>query len=227
MRTAAAAALAAAALVLVAGCGGGTDGSNGNGNLVVALGDSIAAGSIGYEQDPTIRKILNLGNNPRSQWEYWAQKKYPKLNFRNCGVPGERTDEILQRFDVCATGADALVVNGGLNDLTQGVPVRAVAANLRGMVRDAKAESIAVAIADVIPVNQTHPDLDPLIAELNRGIERIGRSEHVPVLHFHDTLENPSEPGTMKPEFVASDNIHPSVAGYRRLGEVAFKPPEN
>ena len=64
-----------------------------------------------------------------------------------------------------------------------------------------------------------------MIAELNRRIEAIGRSEGVPILHFHRTLESRSVPGKMSPEWTA-DGIHPSVAGYRRLGELAFQPPE-
>ncbi len=192
---------------------------------MVALGDSIMAGSPGYEQDPTIRKILHWGHNPRSQWEYWAQKKYPSLEIRNCGVPSERTDEIMQRFDLCATGTDGIVIEGGINDLTQGRPVEAIVKNLQGMVQDAKAEDIAVELADSIPLTRLHPQADALVDQLNRAMRRLGRREHVPVLPFHATLENPDEPGTIRPGWVASDDVHPSVAGYRRLGEIAFKPP--
>ena len=47
------------------------------------------------------------------------QKADPKLEFRNCGVFGERTDEIAARLDQCADGADALIVQGGINDIAQ------------------------------------------------------------------------------------------------------------
>ena len=122
-------------------------------------------------------------------------------------------------------GAEAIVVQGGINDLAQGLPVAAAAANLRGMVVAAKQENLDVALADVLPFNPAHPQADRVIAELNRRIEAIGRAERVPILHFHDTLENQSVPGTMSPEWTA-DGIHPSVEGYRRLGELAFRPPE-
>jgi lysophospholipase L1-like esterase len=39
------------------------------------------------------------------------------------------------------------------------------------------------------------------------------------VLGFHDALENPGESGTMRPRLTAHDD-HPSIAGYRRLGEL-------
>jgi lysophospholipase L1-like esterase len=46
----------------------------------------------------------------------------------------------------------------------------------------------------------------------------------VPVLPFHDTLEDPQRPGRMRAELTA-DGDHPSVAGYRLLGERAFSLP--
>ncbi|MFL5906485.1 MAG: SGNH/GDSL hydrolase family protein, partial [Solirubrobacterales bacterium] len=178
----------------------------------------------GYDPTPAVRKRLHLGNDPHSQWEYWAQQEHPDLQIRNCGVRGERTDEIVQRFEECVTGADGVVIQGGTNDLAQGLPVSAVAANLRGMVEAAKEENLDVALADVLPVNPAHPAGDPLIAELNRRISAIAHSEEVILLPFHQTLEDRQAPGTMPSEWTA-DGLHPSVEGYRRLGELAFEPP--
>jgi lysophospholipase L1-like esterase len=41
----------------------------------------------------------------------------------------------------------------------------------------------------------------------------------VPLLPFHDTLEDPERPGRMREEWT-SDGDHPSVDGYRVLGEL-------
>jgi lysophospholipase L1-like esterase len=46
----------------------------------------------------------------------------------------------------------------------------------------------------------------------------------VPVLPFYATLESPELPGRMRDEWT-SDGDHPSVEGYRRLGELAFRVP--
>jgi lysophospholipase L1-like esterase len=215
---------AGAALVLaLAGCGG-QSGGGGDKTLVAALGDSITAGNPNYDPDPAIRTQAGFGDNPESQYEYWAQRKHPDLEFRNCGVFGERTDEIVQRFDQCTQGAQAVVIQGGINDIAQGFPVDAAAANLRGMVGTAKDLNLDVAIAEVLPWNRGHPQADGSIRELNRKIQEIGRSEHVTVLPWYSTLEDPAAPGLMKPEWTA-DGDHPSIEGYRRLGELAFKPP--
>ena len=128
-----------AVLVLVlAGCGGSAADRE-PATLVATLGDSITAGSPGYDPDPLQRDALGFGADPKSQWQYWAQRKHPDLAFRNCGVYGERTDQIAKRLDACAKGARVLIVQGGINDIAQGRPVGPAAANLRKMVERGKA----------------------------------------------------------------------------------------
>jgi lysophospholipase L1-like esterase len=192
--------------------------------VIAAVGDSITAGNPGYEPDQGLRKSLGFGDNPESQWEYWAQRKHPDLQIRNCGVLGQGTSEIVQRFDQCTQGVDGVVIQGGINDIAQGLPVEATAANLQGMVRSAKELNLDVALADVLPLNVGHHQADTVIGDLNRRIHRIAQEEHVTILPFHDVLEDPGAPGRIKPEWTA-DGEHPSVEGYRRLGELAFKPP--
>lgn len=212
--------------VVVAGCGSASShvGKAAGTILVAALGDSITSGSPGYDPDHDRGKLLGFGENVESQWEYWAQRRDPRLRFRNCGVYGERTDEIARRLADCAKGTDVLVVQGGINDIAQGDPVVGVAANLRRMVQRGKALGLRVAIANVLPWNNGYPGADPKIRALNRLIRRIGKTERIPVLPFYETLEDPAHRGRMKGTWTA-DGDHPSVEGYRRLGELAFRLP--
>ncbi len=46
----------------------------------------------------------------------------------------------------------------------------------------------------------------------------------VPVLPFHDTLEDQKRPGRMREDWTFEGD-HPSIEGYRRLGELAFRLP--
>lgn len=181
--------------------------------VVAALGDSITEGSPGYDS--------RRGGDETSQWEHWAARADVRLEFRNCGVYGERTDEIGARLEDCAEGADVLVVQGGINDIAQGRDVEAAAANLRAMVRRGRELGLRVALADVLPWNNGWPAAEPHIRRLNELIQRIAEEESVPLLPFHDTLEDPDRPGRMREEWT-SDGDHPSVTGYRRLGELAF-----
>ncbi|MDX6615091.1 MAG: hypothetical protein QOD60_182 [Solirubrobacterales bacterium] len=185
--------------------------------LVAALGDSITAGQPGYDPDPGTQNLFGFGDDPRSSYEYWAGRKNPQLVFRNCGHFGLRTDQIAAQFDDCTDGAEALIVQGGINNIVQGRPITAAAADLREMVRRGKALHVPVAIADVLPWNTGPAGSAAQIRRLNRLIDAIGRDEDVPVLPFHQTLADPANPDLMPPRLTV-EGEHPSVAGYRRLG---------
>jgi lysophospholipase L1-like esterase len=186
--------------------------------LVAALGDSITAGSPLWDPDPGVREQIGPALDERSQFEFWASEEDPALEFRNCGVFGERTDEIAQRLSECAEGTDALIVQGGINDIAQGVEPGIAAGNLESMVRTGQDLGIPVALAEVLPWNNGHPEADEPIERLNALIGRIGEAEDIPVLPFHDAREDPRRPGLMRDD-LTDDGNHPSVEGYRLLGE--------
>ena len=210
------------ALLLLAGCGG--VGQEQPTTLVATLGDSIIAGSPGFDPDPRMRDVLGFGADEKSQWQYWAQKSHPELEFRNCGVYGQRTDEIAARLSTCAKSAQVLIVQGGINDIAQGRPVEPAAANLRRMVECGRKLGLRVAIADLLPWNNGYPQADPKIRRLNELIRAFAAEEDVPVLSFYETLQDPGRPGRMREEWT-SDGDHPSIEGYRLLGERAFRLP--
>jgi lysophospholipase L1-like esterase len=53
-------------------------------------------------------------------------------------------------------------------------------------------------------------------------IAAIGRDEGVIVIGLHDALEDPRQANVM-PIALTADGDHPSVAGYRRLGELVAR----
>ena len=191
--------------------------------VVAALGDSITAGSPAWDPDPSARTRIGPALDERSQWEWWAAASDPRLDFRNFGVYGERTDEIARRLDVCARGADVLIIQGGINDVAQGRPVETAAENLRAMVRRGLELGLRVLLADVLPWNAGYPRADPEIRRLNALAAAVASDKGVRLLTFHATLEDEARPGRMRPEW-ACDGEHPSVEGYRRLGELAVLP---
>ncbi|HET6600398.1 MAG TPA: SGNH/GDSL hydrolase family protein [Gaiella sp.] len=192
--------------------------------LVVGLGDSITAGNPGWDPDPARRPFEDPGDDETSQYLYWAAAANPGMRFSNHGVGGERTDEIRARLDSAVAGADVIVVQGGINDVVQGRVVELAAADLEVMVRRAKELASVVLLPNVLPWNNGWPDAEPRIRELNELIAAVAGQEDVPLLPFHETLEDPERPGRMKEEWTPDGN-HPSVEGHRRLGELAFALP--
>ncbi|WP_158276594.1 SGNH/GDSL hydrolase family protein [Paraconexibacter algicola] len=184
--------------------------------VVAALGDSITAGTPLWDPDPSVRAQIGPALDERSQWAYWYERDHPGTEVRNCGINGQRTDEIAQRLDGCARGADVLVVQGGINDIAQGRPVADAADDLDTMVRRGKAAGLRVAMVELLPWNNGYPAAAPLIDDLNRRIRAIGRREGVPVAPWYTALEDPAAPGRMRTDLTIEGD-HPSVAGYRRL----------
>ena len=175
--------------------------------VVAAVGDSITAGSP-WDDDPAIG------------WPAAAAAGDPRLRFTIRAVYGKRTDEIAAWLDDAAAGAEVLVVQGGINDIAQGRAVADAAANLRAMIHRGQELGLHVAVANVLPWNNGWPGAEGPIRELNALIEGMG----VPVLPFHEALEDPERPGRMRESWTVEGD-HPSVEGYRRLGELAFRLP--
>ena len=192
--------------------------------LVVGLGDSITAGNPGWDPDPARRPFEDPGDDETSQYLYWAAAAHPGMRVSNHGVGGERTDEIRARLESAVSGADVIVVQGGINDVVQGRSIELAAQDLQAMVRRAKELAEVVLLPNVLPWNTGWPGAEPQIRALNALIARLAEAEDVPLLPFHETLEDPERPGRMKAEWTPDGN-HPSVEGHRRLGELAFRLP--
>ncbi len=190
--------------------------------LVACLGDSITAGSPLWDPSPDVRARI-AAPDERSQWEWWAARLAPAVELRNHGVYGERTDEIAARFDVAVAGADALIVQGGINDVVQGRAVEQAARNLAGMVERGRALGLHVALADVLPWNNGGGRAANDIARLNALVTALADGLGVPLLPFHDTLVDPERPQRMRDEWT-DDGDHPSVEGHRLIGERAVAP---
>jgi len=187
--------------------------------VVAVVGDSISAGSPLWDPDPAVRAGI-AAPDERSQWQWWAARADPRLEFRTSAVYGERTDEIAHRLESVLAGAHVLVVQGGINDLVQGHAVERAARNLAGMVERGGRLGLRVAVADVLPWDNGDERAARDIRRLNELIGALPAT----VLPFHETLADPVAAGRMRAG-LSDDGDHPSVEGHRLLGERAFRLP--
>ena len=187
--------------------------------IVGCLGDSITAGSPLWDPDDAVRARI-AAPDERSQWEWWAMRADPSLEFRNHGVYGERTDQIAHRLEAAVEGADALVVQGGINDIVQQRPVEEALKNLTGMVERGRGLGLRVALADVLPWNNGDSRAAKDIAR-STSYPRDRRARRGAALPVPRHARRPSLPHRMRDD-LTDDGDHPSVEGYRLLGERAF-----
>ena len=189
--------------------------------VVAALGDSITAGTPLWDPNPAVRAEIGDALDEQSSWPFWAAQRESAVEIRNHGVNLETTAQIAARLDTAVVGADALVVQGGINDIVGGHSIAVAAANLRAMVARGQELGLRVLITELLPCNG-FPQAADGILKLNELIVGVGRELSAPVLPFYATLEDPATPQRIRADWT-DDGNHPSVVGYRRLGELAFR----
>jgi lysophospholipase L1-like esterase len=172
-----------------------------------------------WDPDPAVRTRIPVPDE-RSQWQWWASRADPLLEFRTTAVYGERTDQIARRLDLVLSGAEVLVVQGGINDVVQRRSVDDAARNIGAMLDLGRAAGLALAVADVLPWNNGDERAAADIVRLDALIGQLG----VTLLPFRDTLADPADPTRMR-DGLTDDGDHPSIEGHRLLGERAFRLP--
>jgi lysophospholipase L1-like esterase len=192
--------------------------------VVAVAGDSISAGSPLWDPDPAVRARI-AAPDERSQWQWWAARADPRVELRTTAVYGERTDQIARRLDLVLSGADVLVVQGGINDIAQRRPVEEAANDIEAMLARGREAGLAAAVADVLPWNNGDEQAAAAIRRLNGLIGEIAAAARVMLLPFHAALADPAHPHRMRPG-LSADGDHPSVEGHRLLGELAFRLPD-
>jgi len=190
---------------------------------VAVAGDSISAGSPRWDPDSAVREGIPAPDE-RSQWQWWAARADPRLEFRTTAVYGERSDEIAQRLHLVLMGADVLVIQGGINDIAQGRPVEDAARNLGAMLARGREAGLRLSVTDVLPWNNGEAEAAAAIVRLNILIRQLAADVGAALLPFHDTLADPADPRRMGTG-LTDDGDHPSVEGHRLLGEQAFALP--
>ena len=191
--------------------------------VVAVAGDSISAGSPLWDPDEAVRARIPAPDE-RSHWQRWASHADARLEFRTTAVYGERTDQIARRLDLVLPGADALVVQGGINDVVQRRPAEDAVRDLEAMLERGRAAGLALAVTDVLPWNNGDARAAEDIVRLNALIRELASTGDAWLLPFHDTLADPADPTRMRGG-LTDDGDHPSVEGHRLLGERAFRLP--
>jgi lysophospholipase L1-like esterase len=184
---------------------------------IVAMGDSTTAGTPGWKS-PLEAPPAGAGDET-SQYGYWLMKAHPEWDVRNCGVNGERSDEIAARFerDVIEARPSVVIIIAGVNDVYQGRPAAHVTGQLRSMYRRAAQRGIRVLAGTIIPYNTATSEQVAKMREINAWIRQ--QAEQDPAVEFVDTRSATAAVGNPDRLFDSPDDLHPSADGYRRMAE--------
>ena len=147
---------------------------------------------------------------------------HPDWVVLNRGIDGQRTDQILARFerDVVEEGPDYVIILGGVNDIFQGVALDNVKGNLRIVYEKAISAGIRAIAASVLPYNTTTDTEADAIRDVNVWIENTAQALGI---LFCDTNKAVADPKDRKRLLSSPDGYHPDVLGYRSMGEILGK----
>ena len=184
---------------------------------IVALGDSTTAGTPAF-QSP-LEAPPNGAGDERSQFAYWLMQQHPDWQVLNRGIDGQRTDEILARFerDVLTNHPRVVIILAGVNDVYQGVRADAVTRRLREMYDRAERASIPVIALSIIPYNTATRAQNAEMHDINAWIAK--QADADTRVTFVDTRAAVARPGNPDALEASPDGLHPDVNGYRRMAE--------
>lgn len=184
---------------------------------IVAMGDSTTAGTPGWKSP--IEAPPNGDGDERSQYAYWLMRAHPNWIVLNRGVNGERSDQILARFDrhVMDAKPAAVVIIAGVNDIYQGREPAHVTRQLDAMYSRARAGTIPVLAGSIIPYNTATAEQNRRMHEVNAWIKA------QPHVHFVDTRRAVASSGSADLLADTPDGLHPSAEGYRLMA-LAIEP---
>ncbi len=184
----------------------------------VALGDSSVVG-IG---------VTSPENSYVARLYARLKARYPRARLTNLGVPGATSADVVrdQLPQAVALHPDLVTISVGPNDITQGKDVQQYAANIEALFAGLRVTGAAL-VMNLLPDLAVAPRFSadqkavvgPATVQFNEVLGRYGPRYGVEVVDlYHATQQEfPSHP-----EFVSSDNYHPSDAGYARWAEVIW-----
>jgi lysophospholipase L1-like esterase len=176
-------------------------------------------------------RVVFLGD---SITDYWKLADYfPSKPYINRGIDGQSTPEMLVRFrqDVIDLHPSVVVVLAGTNDIagvTGPTSNMDIEANFASMAELARAHSIRVVFASILPVhNYTHDaeesfSLRPRdrILALNKWLKDYCAKNGLVYLDYFAALVD--EQGMLK-RTLSDDGLHPTDAGYKIMASLADK----
>ena len=141
----------------------------------------------------------------------------------NRGINGQRSDEILSRFqrDVLLEKPDYVIILAGVNDIYKSAPLESIERNLLEMYESAVKAKIVPVAATVLPYNTASKSESSKIQKLNNWIRNTAKSIGIPFCDTNGAVADPDDPDRLQ---ASPDGLHPDVLGYQnmavRLAEV-------
>ena len=171
-------------------------------------------------------RVVLLGNSitdawPKADTAFFASKTY---EYVGRGISGQVSGQMLLRLwpDVLALQPKVVAILSGINDIAENAgPYNPEATfhNITSMAELAQAHGVRVVLCSVLPAYDFpwRPGREPApkVLALNQRLKAYATQHHLTYVDYHAAMAD-SRQGL--PAALATDGVHPTLAGYRLMG---------
>lgn len=164
----------------------------------------IAARNELYAEDSTVADIIFIGDSHIELADWSRIFNMPIVNY---GIGGDLTADIARRLQsIHRKHPKTVMVNGGINDIGEGVGLDTVVANLDVIFKSLTDSGIRVYYTSILPVGGAKSALNDKIANANAAAQKLCSKYGVQYIPFSDSFKN---------EYLTVDSVHLNFMGYR------------
>lgn len=181
------------------------------GARVVTVGDSITIG--GETHSATVDAV---GNSWPGYAQWFSNQRFRVV--KNAGVSGDRTDQMLARWDtdVLPYAPTVVTILGGTNDINQGIPAATTRTNIAAMVQRAL-DIGAKPVLITVPPRAQVATYGAQIVALNAWLREFATNKNLLLLDYYSIVVNPAT-GAMQTS-MDQDGTHPNSLGRKLFGQ--------
>lgn len=178
-------------------------------------------------------RVVFMGDSIFDSWDSTKHGGHPEFftenNFKNCGISGQTTAQMVERFvrDVVDVQPQSVIICGGTNDIAQNggyVPNRVIMKNIKRMAQLARRADIEVVLCTILPAARYHwrPEIEPVapIADMNRRIARYAKCRGYKFIDFFTPFAAPD--GSL-PKSLSKDGVHPNSDCYTVMERIVLE----
>lgn len=165
-------------------------------------------------------RVVFLGDSITDNWH--LNEYFTGRDFINRGIAGQVTGQMLGRFkaDVIDLRPRAVLILGGINDISRGTPLNIIESNLVTMAELARLHQIKVIFASVLPAGHQQTALPrETIQQLNSWTQNYCIQSGSTYVDYYATMRDPA--GYLQTD-LADDGLHPNSKGYRIMAPLAL-----
>jgi lysophospholipase L1-like esterase len=170
----------------------------------------------------TLPRVVFLGDSLTARWH--LNETFPGRDFVNRGIDGQTTSQMLGRFlqDVVLPHPKAVVIEGGSNDIANGIPSYAIEDTLTMLGELARLHGVKPVFASIAPVSAEAGKTRPLavIQQVNRWLKEYCAREGFTYLDLFGALADAN--GGL-PADLTDDGVNLTAKGYSVISPVTLE----